>query len=168
MDTRTMWKRNALRALLAVLAVAGLVGCGDFGGGGTEEGIVGTWTASESMELFSATLQSRFELTFTESQVRLVIDTTKGGVLEHRLEATGGYAYSPSLGTLGLTFQNALQTADVLTPGASAAALAALSAEDLADLAADFPAGLQCDLAASSLTLRFANAPDLAFTRTAD
>jgi hypothetical protein len=129
--------------------------------------ILGNWTASEQVELFGRTLTSTVDLAFTPSAVTLSVDILNGNTLEHRLTASGTYVVTQSQGTVSLSYASARQSADVLTPGADPASLADLSAEDLADLATDFPAALSCTIGANgtSMTLGFADAPDLIFTK---
>lgn len=155
-------------ALLGLVMAGALLGCRPT----TSEDdlarlILGSWTASEQVELFGRTLTSTVELVFTTSQVTLGVDTLDGGTLAHRLIASGVYSVSQSQGTISLSYTSARQTADVLAAGADPTDLADLSSEDLADLATDFPAALSCTIGQTSMTLRYAAAPDLVFTKAA-
>jgi hypothetical protein len=153
-------------ALLCLVAAAALLGCRPAAiDDSPAQLVLGSWSASESIELFGRTLTSSVALTFTASQFTLDMDTQEGGVLEHRLDASGTYAVSGNPRTITLNLVSARQAADVLTAGADPANLADLSPADLADLATDFPAALSYTISGSSMTLTFPDAPALVFTK---
>jgi hypothetical protein len=161
-----MKKHYVRYTLLGVFALAALLACPPATDNVPTESIVGTWSASEQVELFDRTLTSTFELTFTASQVTLGVDTRDAaGALLHRLTASGTYTVPASQPTVTLSFVSAQQSADPLTTGSDPTSLADLSSDELADLATDFPSSLSYAITGTSMLLAFTGPPDLLFAK---
>ena len=168
MDERgnqTMKARYTRHVLLGLVALAALLACQPAADNGDLQSILGTWSASEQVEIFGRTIESSYEITFGTSGVTLGVDTLEAGSLVHRLTASGTYAVSESQGTVALSFASARQSADLVTADADPAILADLSPEDLTDLATDFPSSLSYAVSGTSLLLAFTAPPDLRFTK---
>ena len=161
-----MKARYTRHILLGIVALTALLACPPATDNLPTESILGTWSASEQVELFGGTLTSAFELTFTASQVTLGVDTRDAaGRLLHRLTASGTYFVSENQPTVTLSFASAQQSADPVTADADPAILAELSPADLADLAGDFPSSLSYAISGTDMLLAFTGPPDLLFTK---
>lgn len=125
----------------------------------------GSWSAAESVELYGRSLLTSTTLTFGPTGASMVADTTESGALLHRLTAAGTYSVTETPATLTLSFGSARQSAAMDGGAFDAENLVDLTVDDLADLAADFPAGLTLSIAGTSLTLSFPDHPDLVFDR---